>query len=332
LRIVIFYACEAPELNLPPRSRCEIEALPFDRLSVYLPLPDDIVYLSCAGTEPAAFRKHLNRLKAKCVHTPWGVIDGEGTITDPAALFQEGAGDYIGPALLTDKSLDPARFKRVLAFRALPKEPAQGDKPTDITKTIEPGSPKKEVDNFPGWSKLKPGETKTFHFLYAAPAEAAALKVKIGEQRYSALRERIKAHLLQAFSHADAIIWMQTDSYFLFLIPPDEARACAATEACVRILLNLSLLSAESFGLETPLQLVFALHRGKTPYQAPGRTGTVVSEDINFIHHLGMKKAEAGRLSVTEDAASAVPLPFGDMFVDAGDFEGKKYRRSLRFL
>ncbi len=332
MRIVVFFAQLAPELNLPPRSRCSIEALPFERLSTYSPLPDDIVYLCCAGTEPATFRKFLNRVKSRCADTPWGVIDEEGSIADPALFFHEGAGDYIGPKLLTASSLVPARFRRMCLFHTQSRAPGQSHYPIGNAGRTTPQTPKDEAADFPGWRKLKPGETKSFHFLYAGPSDALALKVKIGELRYSALRERVKAHLLRVFSPADAIIWMQTDTYFLFLIPPDEARARAATEACMRILLNLSLLCAENFGLETPLQLVFALHRGKTPYQAPGHTGTVVSEDINFIHHLGMKKAEAGRLSVTADAAGAVPLPFGDLFVDAGDFEGKKIRSSLRFL
>jgi hypothetical protein len=332
MRIVVFYAGTAPRVNFPPRCRCGIEALPLDQLPAYTPLPDDIAYLCCSGTEPASLRKSINRLKAKCADTPWGIIDEEGSIADPAALFHQGAADYIGPTLLAAENLEPARFKRVRDCLARSKAPAQADNATGDAGQPETRAAIEDAVGFPGWHKLKPGETRTFHFLYAGPAEATALKVKMGEQRYSALRELIKAHLLHAFSPADAIIWMQTDTYFLFLFPPDEARARAATEACIRILLNLSLLSAESFGLETSLQLVFALHRGKTPYQVPGQTGTVVSEDINFIHHLGMKKAEAGRLSVTANAISAVHPALEDLFVDAGEFEGKKFRRSLRFL
>ncbi|HCM26141.1 MAG TPA: hypothetical protein DIC34_06270 [Treponema sp.] len=326
MRIVVFSADPAVALKLPPRARCSIETLPLYDLPGFEALPDDVAYLSCADLEPAAFRKQLNRLRAKCAAMPWGVIDPEGSVEDPAALFHEGASDYLGPGVLDADCLDTARFKRLRDY--------SNRTGSSAAETARPGptAPAEQAEAFPGWRKLKAGETRSFHFLYAGPTDAAALKTKIGERRYSALRERLKNQLSQVFSPADAIVWMQTDSYFLFLLPPEEAHARLIVEACVRLLLNLPLLSAQHFGLETPLQLVFALHRGTTPFQVPGSTGTVVSEDVNFIHHLGMKKAEAGSLSVSADAASALPPLFTDLFVDAGSFEGKNLLRSRRFL
>jgi hypothetical protein len=289
----------------------------------------DIAYLDCSGLSPEAAKKALALLKRLRAGMAWGVIDPKGAIADPAALFLDGASDYVGTALIK-AGIEKGRFKRVLEFASLRASlPARAAKPK---APAAPDSGHKTLESFPGWQAVKPGEVWDFHFLYAAIANPAALKSKIGETRFAELRERFSAYIAKALAEAESQAWMKTDSGLLFLIPPSERRAGLAIEACLRILLNAPLVGYESFGLECPFGFVFALHQGHSPYQSPGKTGTVVSEDLNFIFHLGTKKAEADRLYVSAKASGAIGKKLADLFVPAGRFEGCEILKSRKFL
>jgi hypothetical protein len=93
------------------------------------------------------------------------------------------------------------------------------------------------------------------------------------------------------------------------------------------------LIIAEKFGLiNFSAEFVFALHYGKTPFKAPGKTGTIISEAVNFIFHLGTKFAKPSRLSISEDVpADIIPDQLKDMFVNAGTFEDSKIIHSKKF-
>ena len=75
-----------------------------------------------------------------------------------------------------------------------------------------------------------------------------------------------------------------------------------------------------------------AVHHGSTEFAAPGKTGTIVSDAVNFIFHLGAKCAQAGRLTLSSDVdRSIIPAPLRELFVDAGAFEGRTLMHSRRF-
>ncbi len=311
----------------------------------------DIVYLDCRDLDQGEIKKALTRIKKIHPGTPWGCIDPKGSNPDPAQLFYEGACDYIGPALLKN-GIPHSRLKQLLSYAEFLTRGAQAPEamnsrmssdskslPKNTAETRGRGSadavadcPSIQREPFPGWEGIKAGETREFFFLYAAIANSSALKAKIGEKRFASLREALMTHLRKEFADTDGQAWMQADSAVLFLIPPPEGRARLVIEACLHALLSTPLLGYEQLGLESPLSLVFALHYGKTPYQAPGRTGTVVSEDVNFIFHLGTKKAQAERISVSARAMAAIPPRLTDHFSAAGEFEGVEICASRRFL
>jgi hypothetical protein len=58
----------------------------------------------------------------------------------------------------------------------------------------------------------------------------------------------------------------------------------------------------------------------------------VVSDAVNFIFHLGYKRAEPGRLTISDEVPEeAVPEGLRDLFVPAGEYEGRSLVHSRRF-
>ena len=155
----------------------------------------------------------------------------------------------------------------------------------------------------------------------------------IGENAFSALRLRLRELLQHRLKEAESLLWMDTESNCLFLIPPRAACCKAAIKAVLKIILNSRLIGIEKLGLSIPVEFTFALHYGQTTYQTPGKTGSIISESVNYIFHLGTKKAEAGRLTVSDDVPEeALPEGLLDLFNPAGLFEGIPIRHSRRFI
>lgn len=292
-----------------------VEYRPLEALKLYRPDPRSVAYVDVQGLEPAELRKALAALKRRSDGGPWGVLDAKGAAPDPASFFHDGAVDYLGASLCRE-GLSKQRLKAALDY--------YGDD--------DCGDPDaEEAPAFPGWKALKPGESSRFFFLYFSVEGNAKLKTRLGESGYIAFRERLRAFMQQAFAEADPLLWMENESNGLFLVPPTEGKARAAVVACLRLLLETPLVCYEKLGLPFALSFVFALHAGQTAYEAPGRTGTIVSDAVNYIFHLGSKRATGGRLFISDDAQPAVPDRLADLFLDAGFFEGKAIRASRRF-
>jgi hypothetical protein len=118
----------------------------------------------------------------------------------------------------------------------------------------------------------------------------------------------------------------------LFLLPPKAKNAEAAVLSCIRMLISAPLIAIEVLGLTMPANLVFALHYGSISYKPPGKTGTVVSDAVNYVFHLGSKKAEPGRLIISGELPDGtVPKEFEDFFISAGEFEGRKIWHTKKF-
>ena len=160
----------------------------------------------------------------------------------------------------------------------------------------------------------------------------ANLRPIIGEAAFNTVKTRLGDVLQQALWETDALLWMETEGSSLFLIPPRAVNIRAAVEAVLKMLLNVRLIGIEKLGLLIPVELTFALHYGQTIFQAPGQTGAVVSESVNYIFHLGTKRAESGRLSISGDLPDvSIPKNMQDMFVPASNFEDRKIWHSKKF-
>jgi len=269
--------------------------------------------------------------RRRCGAEAWGVVDPKGTVEDPAAAFFAGASDYVGPAAYR-AGIGKARVKAALAFAgSRGGVPSAADaQPSQSSLGACPASaPQGEFD---GWKAVRAGAVHPFCFLYVAASAQTNLKTRLGEAGYVAFRDRLRHQVQQGLAEADSLLWIETESSALYLVPPYAKNAAVATESCLRMLLGSPLLGYERLGLPFPIELTFAMHYGSAEFQPPGKTGTIVSDAVNFSYHLGVKRAEPGRLTISgEIAGLAVPRPLTDLFVPAGTFEGRPILHSRRF-
>ncbi|MDP3177981.1 MAG: hypothetical protein Q8M76_08760 [Spirochaetaceae bacterium] len=243
----------------------------------------------------------------------WGILDRSGGCADPAAWFFEGASDYLGPALLRN-GLGDARLTAAADYGALATE--CGDRDQEAA--------------FPGWSALEEGSETRVRFCYAALGDQRGLLERIGEKRLFKLREDFAAFLEPWAKECGGLAWIRETSGSLVLFPPAD-EGMNPVLAAFRLLLDRALIGYEVFRLEIPLTFRFAFHEGRTMWRPPGSTGTLVSEDVNFVFHLGMKAAGDGAIVASSDCTRFIPPFLGDLFSPAGDFEGKSILASRRF-
>ena len=307
---------------------------------------DDLAYLDISLLPPPQLKKAIAQLKKSAAF--WGIIDPGGTAADPASFFFDGACDYIGPSLVK-KGLDQKRLSAALKWMPSKSGSATGEgsgkagkmgraaKSGKATEAAETGVRKKSQKlpsgKFDGWKSIRPGTAEFFFFLFITLSGRVNLRSLVSEPVLEAVKNRLRDALQQALREADALLWMETEENYLFLVPPRAANCKAAIESALKLICNSRLIGMEKLGLSIPVEFTCALHYGKTTFQAPGRTGAVVSEPVNYIFHLGTKKAEAGRLAMSGDVGEeAVPEGLTDLFQSAGNFEGIPIRHSRRFV
>jgi len=279
--------------------------------------PRAFVYIDVdADLDPARLADIASKL-ASAEACSWGFLDRAGKMEDPAAFFFEGAKDYVGPRLFR-AGLSPERLGRLMAFAGAKACPDEAD---DAEAAARP---------FRGWSALALGDEIRVRFCYAAVGNQRELLERIGEKRLNKLKEDFAAFLETRAKDCGGISWIREKSGNLLLFPPRD-EGMNPILAAFRLLLDRALIGYEVFRLETPLTFRFAFHAGTTMWRPPGSTGTVVSDDVNFIFHMGVKAAEDGGITVSAEAERCLPACLRDLFSPAGDFEGRALLASRRF-
>lgn len=272
---------------------------------------DRFIYLDARGLETEVLHEAATWL-AGHPNLAWGVLDPDGTVDDPAMLFFAGAGDYLGPGTLP---VDEARLRYALARARRDDESPEPE----------------QARSFPGWSKLREGKEYDFLFCHASIGAVEQLREAIGEKRLAKLRESFAAHMAEIAEGLDGKAWIM-DSHGLLLAFPPKGLADSPVLAAFELLLDRALVGYEVFKLEVPLTFRFAFHSGSAPWRPPGATGTVVSEDVNFIFHLANRGGHDGRITLSAACADAIPPQIADLFQPAPAFEGHEILVSRRFL
>ena len=290
---------------------------------------EDQVYIDISGLSAAEIKKSLAAAKKRC--SLWGVIDPKGIAVDPAAFFFDGACDYAGPGLIKN-GLSKKRFSGALAW-AQSLAAAAGTQKKESDEQQARKNVKLPGGKFAGWNSIGTDAPESFFFLFASVSEKSNLHTKIGESNFIAARNRFRDTVQQNLREADALLWMEADDNCLFLIPPRAANGKAAVEAALKLQMNSRLITCEKIGLSFPVDFTFAMHFGKTIFRSPGKTGSVISESVNYIFHLGARKAETGRLTISADIPEeAIPRGLSDIFLPAGIYEGIPVLHSKRFI
>lgn len=318
MMIHIFASGGKSGLKLDPKTAKLVQVLPLSAIGKHKPPPGDLCYADISGLGDKEISKLVNSLKRRCGTIPWGIIDPKGVVEDPAELFFNGMSDYIGRKLCIS-GIDGKRFGSVVTyFSGACTEAAK-------EKTANPESKKIKLpsNKFPGWDSIRAGEVCPFFFLYAAFEGTSNLRSRLGENGFNLLKTRLRSLLQQNLDKADPLLWIETETDFLFLLPPKAQNVRVAVTACLKMNMSTPLVISEKLGLiNIPGDFRFALHYGKTAFKAPGKTGTIISEAVNFIFHLGTKFSRPGRLAISDEVpGEAIPEQLRDMFTAAGCFE-----------
>ncbi|AEJ19784.1 hypothetical protein [Gracilinema caldarium] len=324
MKIILFTSRDSLPCKLVSSQRYNLEIKNIETIGQKDESSFDVCYLDVMGLDENTFKRLIKKINTAYPQIPWGIFDLDGTSGDPAWFFHEGAVDYLGPACV-DNGFTPQRWKRIQEYLSTRSSFSESVVPTKDNAGLE-----EKV--FTGWKSIRPGTVCSFYLLYIGPEHEGALKTKLGEQRFGELQSRLQQYLTQLFSPIDALLWMQSDASFLFLIPSEKARASQALETCLRLQLNCPLVSYERLLLDFSLPLLCAFHYGAIPFQPPGKTGTLVADSINFIFHLAHQRTEGGRITLSEDVGLAIKPELADLFVPVEPFEGKKLLQSRRFL
>jgi len=305
-------------------------------LSKYNSDNDELTYLDIANFTDVDLKKNITKLKNCCKN--WGIIDLKGKTEDPASFFFEGACDFLGASILKSSSfINAKRMKSVLSWRKTSENscaniPPEKSGKNDSDSFIKNGIKLPPENSFPGWKKMQTGKNQVFYLLYCSLKGKFPLDERLQSKDHARIHKRFLSCLESNFLDGDGLLWMNTGRDCLFLIPPKVKCIESAVKACIGMIVSSPQIVIESLGISFPVNFIFALHYGDVNYNPPGKTGTVVSDAINFIFHLGTKKAEGGRLTVSGDIPDkTIPQQLYDCFVPAGEFEGREIRHSKKF-
>ncbi|MCL2801032.1 MAG: hypothetical protein FWD28_04660 [Treponema sp.] len=308
-------------------------------LSKHSPSAADITYVDITGLTAADQKKAVAQLKKNCKDSAWGIIDPKGSIKDPAALFFEGASDYLGASFLKgSNTVDTKRLKEVQQWRktyasAVALESAsKAAAGSETGGFLKSGIKLPSASSFPGWKKMQTGKSMPFYLLYCSLQGKTSLDTRLGEKVLAQVHKRFLALLSAKFKAADGLLWMDTGKDCLILLPARAKSAELAIKACLGMIVAAPLHILEFLGINIPANFIFALHYGSVSYKPPGKTGTVVSDAVNSIFHLGAKKSEPGRLTISGELPDvSIPKALQDLFTSNGEYEGRKIWHTKKF-
>jgi hypothetical protein len=259
----------------------------------------------------------LVRFLAKQDSSRIGIIDKNGIINDPAALFHAGAIDYIGQTILK-KGIPSKRIKQILKYADTHKivgtEVAEKDTPT--------------IYSGKDWKTIKPGKEYTFCFMFTELDLHADWEKKSGKYHLDKVGTDFHNFIERRVSPMNGNIWIW-DQFGGLVLFPFDGHTCDPILECFKIILNRTIISTEEFPHDILLSYRIVLDIGNTVYRKRGDTGTVISDTVNSLYHLGKRFAKPGNFYLTETVLPHVPPGIADYFLYAGEFERKKLYRML---
>jgi len=307
-------------------------------LSKHSSSDSDVTYIDISGLSSAEIKKTLTQIKKTCGSSPWGIIDPKGSVKDTAALFFEGASDYLGPALIKESGVDAKRLKEVLAWRknqaasAAKGDSSSAESGAKADGFLRSGVKLPAASAFPGWKKMEVGKSMPFYLLYCSLQGKVPLDSRLDEKTVAQIHKKFLVYLDDNLQESDGLLWMNSGKDCLFLIPPKAKCAEEAIKACIGMVVSAPLIVLETLSVSIPANIIFALHYGTISYKQPGKTGTIVSDAVNFIFHLGAKKAGPGRLTISGELPDiTIPKNLQDLFFSAGEYEGRKIWHTKKF-
>lgn len=285
------------------------------RKGVALIPPDALVYIDVSKMDGAAVKKAL-RLLSGNNGLRYAVVDPKNTIRDAGALFHGGACDYVCRETLRE-GISEKRIRCAAEFRKTEEPPVEPE-----SGGMRPGHRPSGRD----WKEIRTGQEYTFCFMFIELDNLKESKKTFGDANLSNPIEPFLRHVERSVTPAGGRVWMWTEYGAIVLFPFDGQR-CDAALACFKMMLARKVFSIEESGFNAWVSYRIALHIGNTIYRSMGETGTIVSDSLNSIFHLGQKFARPGHFYLTDEVFGFVPAPLRDFFVPAGKFEGRDILR-----
>ncbi len=287
---------------------------------------EDLYYLDVTGMEDNEREKVLRYLKKQWKEKGlcYAVVDGKDALADPAALFHDGAVDYIGKDLLKEK-ISTKRINAVVEYIA---DTANMIEESTKAGTKIAGTKSNYILSGPGWKKVKAGKEYTFCFMYAELDLHSDWQKKSGKLHLDKVGTEFHSLIEKTVAPLEGKIWMWNDFSGVVLLPFDGS-SCDALLSAFRLILNRSIISTELFRYQILMSYRIALEIGNTVYHPRGNTGTVISDTVNFLFHLGKKFAKPGNLYLTDAVTPYIPEGLKACFLPAGAFEGREITRML---
>lgn len=263
------------------------------------------LYLDIGTMKEREVRRTVRMLEAQ-EEVSYGIVDPNGIIPDPADLFHGGASDYIGPHM-TGQKIPTARFLQAAEF--YPVEDEEVSRDGDLS-----------------WADIREGEEYPFFFLYAEIDLVPEWKSKSGSGLISGVLKTFENHLCRVFAPLGGQLWMRNEYGALFLFPFSEG-ASDIIPVCMRLILNRVLISTEVYSYGQLLPYHFALDRGTTVYRRKDETGTLISDSVNFIFHLGQQHTPEGHFVLSDRVVDHIPEGLEECFIPHGEYHGRELRR-----
>ena len=283
----------------------------------------DTIYITDFASLPEEDRtRDLNYLLKK-QDVQRAVIDRKNEIEDPADLLMKGC-DYFSGSLLKN-GLKPARLNKYANWLNVnsggiePQLPAAEETHSATPQYIVPDD---------GWAGIKNGKEYTFFMLFAEISIPAEWKKKSGNVHLNELKQTFQAVVERTTASCGGKVWIWNEYGGLVLFPFNGS-SCSPVIPAMKLLLNRILISIEDFNLHTPIQLRSSMHLGNTVWKARGKTGTIISDSLNSIFHLGTKYTPLNDFDITEDVFTLMIPRLKKLFHEAGTFEGRKIYRLL---
>lgn len=283
-----------------------------------------IKYLDLTGFNLQEVRKNIRSLSTE--GGGWAVIDTQGVVEDPAELFHQGACDFLSPIQLEER-IKAARIHRVVAYR---EEFFKSMESNEVDNSVSSSAPEESCTEA-DWSDVCEGQVYSFYFLYIELLPGEEWRVKSGDKNRKEIQAKFEEFVRRRIAPNNGKIWMWAEWGGIILFPYTGDNADPVILAS-RLILNRPIISIEEIGVDSLVDYRLALHVGKTQYNKRGYTGEIISDDINFIFHLGKKRVEKNSLYVTDSAYPQVPEGMRSLFTRETDFENRGLHRMRRFL
>ena len=274
-----------------------------------------LCYLDLAGLTPRKLAG-CRRLLGSNPQIGYGLIDSGRKLSDPARAFHDGAVDYLDRTALR-QGIDGRRLARVWAFsgKAGPY-------------TVPPQAAASHTVYAPSgtdWSQVSPGREYTFFLLFIELDGKEEMERKFGTRNLGIALSSFRSYIEGSVRPSQGRLWIWTSFGGLILFPFD-GRECPALSGLFRLMLFRHLYDIEESKFPNFLSYRLVMHLGNLVY-SDRNVGSVVSDGLNTVFHLGQQFARPGGFYLTEEVFRFGPQALKPFFLEAGEFEGLKVFR-----